>query len=169
MSKMLPATFHVDIKRSALFTYRLAASQILSVQQVKAFEFFEDPSNLYDITPDWLDFCLLNKDSNTEVYENAEFDYAIKFLGIKMHWKSRIIDYKPPERFTDIQVMGPYKSWVHLHTLETVPEGTLMQDNVTYKLHLPALILHHFLIRKKLIDIFTYRAVKINAWAKQNT
>ncbi len=164
---MLPATFHMDIKRSALSTYRLATSQILPVHQEKAFEFFEDPSNLYDITPDWLDFCLLNKYSNTKVYENAEFDYTIKFLGIKIHWKSQIIDYKPPEKFTDIQVMGPYKSWVHLHILETVPEGTLMRDHVTYKLHLPALILDHFLIRKKLIDIFTYRAVKINAWAEK--
>lgn len=81
-----------------------------------------------------------------------------------MHWKSRIIDYKPPERFTDIQVMGPYKSWVHLHVLETVADGTLMRDNATYTLHIPAPILHHFLIRKKLIEIFIYRAVKVNAW-----
>ena len=40
----------------------------------------------------------------------------------------------------DIQVMGPYNSWVHRHLLETVPEGTLMRDNVTYTLPLPALI-----------------------------
>ena len=83
-----------------------------------------------------------------------------------MLWRSRIIEYRPPERFTDIQLKGPYRSWVHLHVLEKVPEGTLMRDEVTYKLHLPAIFLHPFLIRNKLIDIFTYRSVKIAGWAK---
>ena len=86
---------------------------------------------------------------------------------MKILWRSRIIDYKPPERFTDIQLKGPYKSWTHLHVLEKVPEGTLMKDEVTYTLYLPALIVHHLLIRKKLKDIFSYRAVKIAEWAKK--
>jgi len=158
-------TFQLDIKRQGLLTYRLTASQTLLVSQEKAFEFFEDPRNLCDITPVWLDFCMLNEDSNTRVYENAEFEYTIKFLGIKMLWRSRIIDYQPPERFTDIQLKGPYRSWVHLHELERAPEGTLMRDEVTYKLYLPALIFHPLVIRKKLIDIFSYRALKIAAWA----
>ena len=83
-----------------------------------------------------------------------------------MLWRSRIIDYKPPERFTDLQLKGPYKSWQHVHILERVPEGTLMTDEVTYTLHLPAIVLHRFLIRKKLIEIFNYRSVKIAEWAK---
>jgi ligand-binding SRPBCC domain-containing protein len=157
----------MEIKRSGLLTYKLLTSRLLPIGQKEAFEFFEDPGNLCDITPVWLDFCMLNKDSDTGVHENAEFDYTIKFLGIKMRWRSRIINYKPPERFTDIQLKGPYKSWVHLHVLEKVPGGTLMRDEVTYTLHLPALILHPFLIRKKLKDIFSYRAVKIAEWAEK--
>jgi len=167
MSKILPSGFHIDIKRSAFLTYQLLASQLLPIPRKEAFAFFEDPVNLCDITPLWLDFCMLNKDGDGEVHENAEFDYTIKFMGIKMLWRSWIIDYQPPERFTDIQLKGPYKSWVHLHVLEEVPEGTLMRDRVTYTLHLPALILHPFLIRKKLMDIFSYRAVKIAQWAER--
>ena len=167
MSKIHPLSFHIDIKRSGPLTYQLVTSQLLPIGQKEAFKFFEDPGNLCDITPVWLDFCMLNKDSNTGVQENTEFDYTIKFLGIKMLWRSRIIDYQPPERFTDIQLKGPYKSWVHLHVLEKVPEGTLMRDKVTYKLYMPALIVHPFLIRKKLMDIFSYRAVKIAEWAEK--
>ncbi len=154
------------MRRCSLLTYQLFTSQHLPMGQKEAFEFFEDPGNLCNITPPWLTFCMLNKESSRGVYENAEFDYTIKFLGIKMPWRSRIIDYQPPERFTDIQVKGPYKSWTHLHVLERVPGGTLIRDEVTYALHLPALMLHPFLIRKKLIDIFTYRAVKIAEWAE---
>jgi len=167
MSDKLPSSFHIDIKRLSPLTYQLVTSQLLPIGQKEAFELFEDPGNLCDITPVWLDFCMLNKDSNTGVYDNAEFDYTIKFLGIKMLWRSRIIDYKPPERFTDIQLKGPYESWVHKHVLEKVPEGTLMKDEVTYRLHLPAFILHPLMIRKKLMDIFSYRAVKIAAWAEK--
>ncbi len=157
----------MDIKRLSLLRYRLVTSQLLPICQKEAFQFFEDPGNLCDITPVWLDFCMLNKDQKTGVQENAEFEYTIKFLGIKMLWRSRIIDYQPPERFTDIQLKGPYKSWVHLHILEKSHEGTLMRDEVSYKLYLPALIVHPLLIRKKLMDIFSYRAVKIAEWAEK--
>lgn len=167
MSANLPSSFRINIKRSGLLTFHLRTSQLLPISQKETFEFFEDPRNLCDITPVWLDFCMLNKDSHTGVHENAEFEYTIKVLGIKMLWRSRIIDYQPPERFTDVQLKGPYKSWVHLHVLEKVAGGTLIRDEVAYKLHLPALMVHPFVIRKKLIDIFSYRAVKIAAWAER--
>ena len=167
MSGLLPSSFHLDIQPISLLKYQLITSQVLPIDQQKAFAFFENPRNLSDITPPWLDFCLINQDGTTGVHENAEFDYTIKLLGLKMLWRSRIVDYKPPERFTDIQLKGPYKSWVHLHLLEKVPEGTLIRDEVTFILHLPALIVYPFLIRKKLVDIFSYRAVKIKEWAEK--
>jgi len=145
--------------------YKLGTSQFLPIPRKEAFEFFEDPGNLCDITPPWLDFCMLHSGRDTGVHENAEFEYTIRYLGIKMRWQSRIIDYHPPERFTDIQLKGPYKSWTHLHLLEEVPGGTLMRDEVTYRLYLPVIIVHPFLIRTKLIDIFRYRAVKVAEWA----
>lgn len=161
------ATSQPYIERLGMLTFRLHASQILPVSRKEAFAFFEDPRNLCDITPVWLDFCMLNKERTTGVRENDEFEYTIRFLGIKMLWRSRIVDYKPPESFTDIQLKGPYKSWIHLHTLEEIPEGTLMRDEVTYRLHIPALPLHSLLIRKKLIEIFQYRSGKIAAWAEK--
>ena len=167
MSNILPSRFQIDIKRAGLLTYRLLTSQFLAIGRKEAFAFFEDPRNLYAITPQWLDFHLLNNEGDTGVRENAEFDYTIKVMGIKMLWRSRISDYLPPERFTDVQLKGPYRSWVHLHVLEEVPGGTLIRDEVTYTLHLPALIVHPFLIRKKLVDIFRYRSVKIAEWAER--
>ena len=167
MYKVLPSSFHIEIKQSGLRMYKLMTSQILPIGQKEAFAFFEDPGNLSNITPPWLDFHMLNKGSDRGVDENTEFDYTIKLLGIKILWRSRIIDYHPPERFTDIQLKGPYKSWVHQHILEKAPEGTLIRDEVTYTLYLPALMVHSFLIRKRLMDIFNYRAVKIAEWAEQ--
>lgn len=161
---LLP-TFHMAILPINLTTFRLAASQTLPISQEIAFEFFKSPENLKDITPPWLAFTMLKKNGYTEVRENTEIDYTITWLGIRMLWRSRIIDYHPPHSFTDIQVKGPYRSWVHVHTLKGVPEGTVMEDSVTYKLPFLALLVHGPIIKKNLEDIFCYRAVKIAEWA----
>jgi len=141
-------------------------SQVLPLPRKEVFHFFEDPRNLFNITPDWLRFVMKDTSSKTEMFEGAEFDYAIRWFGIPMHWKSRIIGYKPPEQFTDIQLAGPYRSWSHLHTFEEAPEGTLMRDTVTYQLPLGPLgsLAHVLAVRHQLDDIFRYRAARINEW-----
>jgi uncharacterized protein len=146
-----------------LLTYRLFASQILPVEQATAFTFFEDPRNLFGITPPWLDFRMKNP-MRADVIENAEFDYTIRWLGFRMRWRSRIKGYIPPERFTDIQIIGPYRSWMHLHAFSTVSQGTLMEDEVLYCLPFYALLFAP-LIRRQLRDIFLYRAFRIEEWA----
>ncbi len=164
----LPPTFTLRFERLGRATHRLSTSQVLSLSRKEAFRFFEDPSNLFDITPDWLRFVMKDKDRATEMFEGAEFDYTIRWFGIPMPWKSRIIGYKPPEQFTDIQLVGPYRSWSHLHTFEDAEGGTLMRDIVTYRLSFGPLgeVVHALAVRKQLEDIFRYRALRIDEWAR---
>jgi ligand-binding SRPBCC domain-containing protein len=117
----LPSTFTIEFTRSGHMTYQLKTSQILRLQQEDTFSFFENPGNLFEITPDWLDFRLLDSEI-TNVFEGAEYNYTIKWLGLKLKWRSRIAEYRPPERFTDIQIIGPYRHWSHLHTFEKALE-----------------------------------------------
>ena len=167
---MLPPTVTLSFHRLDRATHQLTASQVLALPRKQAFAFFEDPRNLFDITPDWLSFVMKDRDSRTEMFEGAEFDYTIRWFGIPVPWKSRILDYQPPGKFTDIQLAGPYRSWSHLHTFEDVPDGTLMLDTVTYQLPLGPLgnVVHTLMVRRQLEDIFRYRAVRIDAWARGN-
>ena len=163
MSKyILPSTFSIEFGRGNR-TYRLVSSQVLPLSPEIAFTFFEDPGNLFDITPDWLDFKKIDRREKKGVFEGAEFDYTIRWLSMKLKWRSRIVDYRPPDRFTDIQIVGPYVLWRHLHTFEKVTGGTLMKDVVHYRLPfgLFGTILHGIMIRRQLLDIFSYRAVRI--------
>lgn len=160
----LPPTFRMQFSNIGSLTYELRTSQVLWLPPDNVFPFFEDPKNLFAITPDWLDFKMI-AGSGSEVFEGAEFDYTIRWFGFRLAWKSRIVDYQPPHRFADIQIAGPYRSWKHLHTFEAVPEGTVMKDTVTYRLPALAFPLHRPIIRKQLEDIFTYRAVRIAEWA----
>jgi len=168
MSFTLPPTFSINFQRLDRATHQLSASQVLALSRLQAFAFFEDPRNLFDITPDWLNFVMKDKDSKTEMFEGAEFDYTIRWLGIPIPWTSRIIGYQPPGWFTDIQLTGPYRSWSHLHTFEDVPEGTRMLDTVTYQLPLGPLgsLVHALMVRRQLDDIFRYRAMRIHEWAR---
>jgi ligand-binding SRPBCC domain-containing protein len=121
---MQQQSYTIEFRKLGLFTHQLAASLFLPVDRRKAFSFFEDPRNLFEITPEWLDFRMLDPEQS-EVREGAEFDYTIKWLGLTFRWKSRIFDYHPPDSFTDVQLSGPYRSWEHLHVFEETEGGPL--------------------------------------------
>lgn len=163
-----PSPFSIQMSAADRETYQLAASQVLPLPRERAFSFFEDPRSLCEITPDWLDFRMLDARGSAEVFEGAEFDYRIRWFGLRIAWRSRIVEYQPPDRFVDIQLIGPYRSWRHLHTFIEVPEGTLMRDTVTYRLPLGPIgrAVHRLGVRKQLNDIFTYRARRIDEWAR---
>jgi ligand-binding SRPBCC domain-containing protein len=169
---VLPETFNLVFARIRSNTYQLRTSQIIRLPREQAFSFFQDPRNLSEITPDWLDFRMLDLASGVQVFEGAEYKYTIKWLPWlwKTKWKSRIIRYRPPETFTDIQVKGPYSYWEHLHIFEEVLEGTRMNDVVTYRLPFGPIgqLAHHFLVKGQLKDIFSCRAVRISEWASGN-
>lgn len=158
----------MEFSKINTLTYQLIATQFLPVPPETAFTFFEDPENLRGITPDWLDFRISNNQVNTQISEGSEFDYTIRWLGIKLSWRSKITEYRPPERFIDLQVVGPYLFWSHLHIFERSPLGTLMKDEVTYRLPYGVIgkIFHSLVIKKQLKDIFSYRAMRINKWAE---
>lgn len=168
-SLMSQTSFDIRFRRTGCRTHQLTAVQLLPLPRKKAFTFFEDPGNLFEITPDWLRFVMKDREGGSEVFEGAEFDYTIRWFGvIIIPWRGRIVDYHPPERFTDIQIRGPYRLWTHLHTFEDAPRGTLMRDTVTYRLPFGALgsAVHLLAVRRQLEDIFRYRAARIDEWAR---
>jgi len=168
MSSNLPPTFTHRFERIDRATRRLECSQVLPLSRKEAFVFFEDPRNLFDITPDWLRFVMKDSGGRAAMFEGAEFDYTIRWFGIPMPWKSRIMGYKPPEQFTDIQLRGPYRSWSHLHIFDETEGGTMMRDSVTYRLPFGPLgsMVHALAVRNQLEEIFRYRAMRIDAWAR---
>ena len=163
----LPYSFRISITRGGIGRYHLNTTQIFPVSRATAFTFFEDPGNLCDITPPWLDFRLHGAVKPVKVCVGSEFDSHIRWFGVLFQWRSRIIHYKPPSAFTDIQLIGPYNYWEHRHEFKDVPEGTQMTDEVVYVLPFGILgdIIHALVVTHQLQDIFCYRAAKINDWA----
>ncbi|GAB4388219.1 MAG: hypothetical protein Kow0025_06160 [Thermodesulfovibrionales bacterium] len=162
----IPPSFEMDIRRVDRLTFVLRTGQLLPVPPEEAFGFFQDPRNLARITPPWLDFRMLDE-SKSEVFEGAEFDYTIRWLGRVLRWRGRIEDYNPPHWFRDIQAEGPYDLWEHLHVFARLPTGTLVKDEVTYRPPRGRLgrLVHRLAVRRQLEDIFCFRAAALAGWA----
>jgi ligand-binding SRPBCC domain-containing protein len=53
-------------------------------------------------------------------------------LGADRRLTTRITEMDRPHCFVDEQVVGPFKSFRHVHMYFAVPDGTLMTDDCTY-------------------------------------
>jgi len=143
-------------------THRLSASQFVARPIGEVFAFFSRPENLGRITPASMGFESLTEDR--DMREGLEIRYRIRpVLGIPMTWTTRITGYEPPNRFTDIQMSGPYRRWEHTHTFEAAPGGTLVRDEIEYAVPLGPLgdLANKLVVRSELKRIFSHRAETI--------
>lgn len=124
----------------------------------RTFSFFKEARNLEKITPKFLNFKVLDQ-STPEICEGTKINYSLSLHGLPMGWQSKITDWKPGRRFSDIQVKGPYNHWHHSHEFEEKNGGTLIKDRVLYRVPfgLPGDLIAGWLIKKDLEQIFNYR------------
>lgn len=96
------------------------------------FKFFADEKNLESITPPWLNFNVTNI-STPQVAEGTTIDYRLKLKGVPIQWRTLIESWDPSNKFVDSQIKGPYARWHHTHIFESLANGTLMTDIVSYR------------------------------------
>ncbi|SFU66259.1 Ligand-binding SRPBCC domain-containing protein [Pustulibacterium marinum] len=145
--------------------YQLKGTQKLHISMEEAWKFLSDPKNLKTITPDYMGFDIVSG-STGEMFEGQIIQYIVTpVAGIKTKWVTEITHIKDKTYFVDEQRFGPYALWHHKHFIEEIEGGVLMTDIVDYKL--PAGIIgqlvHPFLVKPKLREIFSYRAEKLKA------
>ena len=152
--------------------HRLYREQQLNCDIETAWKFFSSANNLSKITPKEMNFVVLTKMENDEIYEGMNIDYYVSPLfGIKMKWRTKIIQVDYQKSFTDFQEQGPYKLWHHHHEFIPNENGIFMKDTVDYELPLGFLgeIAHSILVKKKVEDIFTYRYRILEDMFNKNT
>ena len=126
---------------------------------LRNFEFFALAENLNLLTPPWLQLSILTPlPIHMEV--GTIIKYRIKLRGFPVMWDSEITEWDPPYGFTDTQIHGPYGSWVHRHRFEETPEGTMVIDDVTYRMSGGDLV-NRLFVRPELKKIFDYRTAKL--------
>ena len=138
--------------------YVLEREQLISRPLSEVFAFFADAGNLDKITPPWLHFRFVTP-LPIEMRPGALIDYRLRLCGVPLAWRTRIETFEPGERFSDVQLRGPYRRWHHLHEFRETSAGTQMLDRVEYELPYSLLgtASHTLCVRRMLRKIFDYR------------
>jgi NADH dehydrogenase len=144
--------------------HRLRATQLVPRPIEEVAPFFADPRNLGRLTPASMGFEFLTADF--AMREGLEVRYRIRpLLGIPATWGTRITESDLPRGFVDIQSRGPYRAWEHRHRFEAVAGGTLVRDDIRFRLPLGPLgaLAQWLVVRRELEWIFRYRAAAVRS------
>ena len=138
---------------------RITSSLLLRHDRDRVFDFFSRAENLELLTPPWVHFSVLTP-LPIEMAQGTVISYRIRLRGIPVGWTSEITDWEPPFQFTDTQVRGPYRRWVHRHVFEETAEGTLAIDEVDYQV-LGGWLVNRLFVAGQLRRVFEYRRARV--------
>lgn len=138
--------------------YELRTTTLVNAPLDTTFDFFSKADNLGLITPSAMGFLITRQPP--VIAENVLIDYKVRVGGLPINWRTRIVTWRPGERFVDFQERGPYRAWWHEHTFVARGDTTLMEDRVCYRPPMGPLgrIANQVLIKPMLRQIFQYRA-----------
>lgn len=140
--------------------YQHKSTQKLPISLETAWNFFSNPQNLSNITPEWLNFEV-KTNLPDKMYAGMIVTYNVRpLLNIPQVWVTEITHVNELFYFVDEQRFGPYKFWHHQHIFSPTEDGkVLMQDIVSYVIPFGLLgrIINCFIVSKKIKEIFNYR------------
>lgn len=150
--------------------FQFKQTQHLQASLDEVWEFISSPNNLKEITPDKMGFDITSNGLPDKMYAGMIISYKVKpLLGIPTTWVTEITQVKDKSYFVDEQRVGPYKMWHHEHFIEATEKGVVMKDIISYQAPFGMLgnIANKLIIRKKLNEIFEYRAIALAKRFKQ--
>jgi ligand-binding SRPBCC domain-containing protein len=124
----------------------------------EVFAWHENPEALKILIPPWEPVTVLQKTGG--IRDGDRVILAIRQGPLTLRWVAEHRDYRENESFTDVQIQGPFKKWVHTHRMiPERPDTCLLEDSIEYELPFSWISgpLFGWLVRAKLERMFDYR------------
>jgi len=142
--------------------YILHREQIVQTSLKTAWELIQDPTNLNDLSPAFLQFKIISPIPKM-IYNGLIVEYKIRipYLGWR-RWVAEIKHIREPYSFVDEQRIGPYPFWYHYHELAETDDGIRMVDTLYYQMPFSVIgkMIHFLIVKKILGQIFDYKHKK---------
>jgi ligand-binding SRPBCC domain-containing protein len=151
-SAQTTVAFSFDPENRAM---RLSTKITLPQTAEYVFDLFADAPNLQAITPESLRFQIITPQP-IDMSAGTLIDYRLSLRSVPIRWRREISVWEPPYRFIDRQLRGPYQLWEHTHTFHRLDEGTLVCDDVHYRVP-GGRMMHRIIMKPELKKIFEYR------------
>ena len=142
----------------AFFQYKTQMHFNNSLEEI--WEFISNPKNLQKITPEYMQFRILNDSLPEKMYPGMIIKYSVKpIFKIPTTWVTEITQVRDKEYFVDEQRVGPYAMWHHQHILQKTKDGVMMKDIISYKppFGIIGALSNKLFIRSKIEEIFEFR------------
>ena len=126
------------------------------------FEWFEHRGSFRRLMPPWEISEEVHSDENLQ--NGAKRIFRFPLGPIKMTWVAEHLGYQPPEKFEDVMIKGPFKSWHHKHHFENIGNGQChVIDDVEYSLPMgfPGRLVAGRSVKKRLDRIFGARSQRL--------
>ncbi len=134
--------------------HHIQTEQWVPLKTNYTFKFFSNAYNLEKTMPSFLKFKI-NRQSTLRTKDGSRLSFSFNFLEIPFRWKSKIIEWKPPYHFVNIQLKGPFDYWQHTHSFEESNGGALIRQNIEFRFPFGPIgeLLGNILIKDKLKNI----------------
>lgn len=129
----------------------------LPFDQKTVFDYHARRGAIDRLIPPWERVKILKRNDSLVVGSEVLLQQSLGPL--KMEWLAKHTAFEPPKRFQDIQVRGPFRSWIHDHLIESTSDRTSrLTDSAQYRLPYGLLgrVGSHW-IQAKVASMFDYR------------
>jgi ligand-binding SRPBCC domain-containing protein len=149
---------------------RFVKESLIRASPERVFAFHEQPEALVLLLPPWESARVIQSAKISEVGARAIVETRIAG-PITVQWIAEHTVYDPPHMFEDIQIKGPFRSWLHRHLVEPHEGGAILRDEINYEppLGFVGRAFAPLLIESRLRKVFDYRHQVTREWCERGT
>ena len=124
----------------------------------EVFRWHASPGAFTRLSPPWEQVEVVSQQGGIE--PGGKVTLRIPLGPARIHWQLEHRDFVPDRQFCDVQISGPFRSWLHTHRMEPDgPDACTLEDRIDYELPYGAAgrTLTAGFVRRQLQRLFVYR------------